>query len=123
MKSDELSLRVGQLGSAKSRARLACGLRGAVELANRHPDPLRTRPLLGRREEIRANSELLLELAERLSSSEPLGVEGLALISHLVGDVSSPLHDKRASRPLNVIACEALVGLEHGQRTAPTADG
>ena len=35
MQSDELSLRVGQLRSAKGRRSLACALRGAVELAYR----------------------------------------------------------------------------------------
>jgi hypothetical protein len=36
--SDELSLRAGQLQSAKSRNRLACGLRGAVNLSSRPSD-------------------------------------------------------------------------------------
>ena len=65
MQSDELSLRVGQLRSAKRRARLACALRGAVELADR---PLMMPPAPIRRREIQANRELLLELAERLGS-------------------------------------------------------
>jgi hypothetical protein len=123
MESYELSLRVGQLGSARTRARLACGLRGAVELADRRPDRLRIPAVPLRREETRANSELLLELAERLSTGEPLGVEGLAMTSLLVGDASSPLHHRHASRSLAVIAFEALVGLDHGQRSAPTAGG
>jgi hypothetical protein len=104
MLSDELSLRVGQLGSARTRTRLACGLRGAVELATRPADPLRMPPSLLHREEIRAHSELLLELAERVSTSEPLGVEGLAMTSLLVLDCSSPFHNKDASRSLTSIA-------------------
>jgi hypothetical protein len=122
MESNELSLRFGQLGSAKTRTRLACGLRSVVELANRQPDPLRMPPLLLQREEIRANSELLLELAERVSTSEPLGLEGLAMTSLLVVDGSSPLHNKDASRSLTVIAFEALAGLDDGHLSAPTAD-
>jgi hypothetical protein len=95
MLSDELSLRVGQLGSARTRTRLACGLRGAVELTKRPADPLRMPPLLLHREEIRAHSELLLELAERVSTSEPLGVEGLAMTSLLVLDCSNPVPQQR----------------------------
>jgi hypothetical protein len=45
MQSDELSLRVGQLRSAKHRARLACALRGAVELAARPVDQLMMPPV------------------------------------------------------------------------------
>ena len=78
MDSDELSLRVGQLGSARSRARLACALRGAVELADRQPEPFGMPRSQIRRTEIRASRELLLELAERVGSRGPVGVEGLA---------------------------------------------
>ena len=66
MTSDELSLRVGQLGSARSRRRFACTLRGAVELAERPYDPVRMGPPMIRRTEIQENRELLLELAARL---------------------------------------------------------
>jgi hypothetical protein len=122
MESDELSLRVGQLGSARTRTRLAGGLRGAVELANRPADPLRMPSSVLQREEIRAHSELLLELAERVSTSEPLGVEGLAITSLLIYDAPSPLYHTDASRSLTVIAFEALAGLDHGHLSAPTAD-
>lgn len=112
MQSDELSLRVGQLRSAKRRARLAVALRGAVELAAGHHAPLiRTRL---RRPEIKANQELLLALADRLRDDEPLGVRGLAMTSLLVGDSSSPLYRKQARRPLSAAAFDALTALERG---------
>ena len=122
MGSDGLSLRVGQLGSARTRARLACALRGAVELADRQPDPLRMPPSPIRRSEIRANRELLLELAECLRTARPLGVEGLAMTSLLIDDAPSPLYHEDASRSLTVTAFEALVALERGHRTASTTD-
>ena len=122
MESDDLSLRVGQLGSARTRARLACALRGAVELASRPPDPLRTAPPLIRRDEIRDNRELLLELAERVHASGPLGVKGVAKASLLVIDGGSPLYDAEASRSLAAAAYEALVALDRGHRTANTSD-
>ena len=44
MQSDELSLRVGQLGSSKSRRRIACALRGAVAMAERDAYPVMAAP-------------------------------------------------------------------------------
>jgi hypothetical protein len=120
--SDELSLRVGQLGSARSRARLACALGGAVELAERQPEPFRMARSRIRRTEIRANRELLLELAERVDSRGAVGVEGLALTSLLIGDRASPLYDGDARRSLAATAFTALVALEHGYPTANTID-
>jgi hypothetical protein len=120
MQSDELSLRVGQLGSARTRTRLACALRGAVELADRQPDPLGLPSI--RRTEIRANRALLLELAERLRTSRPLGVEGLAMTSLLIYDAPSPLYHTDAARSLTLSAGEALAALERGHPTASARD-
>jgi hypothetical protein len=115
MQSDELSLRVGQLGSVAHRSRLAVALRGAVEMANgRHPPLVTTRLRLP---EIEENEELVLALADRLRGGEPLGVEGLAMTSRLVHDRSSPLH--RAGRgALPTALVDALAALERGQWTA-----
>ena len=53
--SDELSLRAGQLASARTRARFACVLRGAVELADAPFDPFRMgRPVI-RRAQVQEN--------------------------------------------------------------------
>jgi hypothetical protein len=122
MGSDELSLRVGQLGSTRSRARQACALRGAVELADRQPEPFRMTRSQIRRTEIRANRELLLELADRVGSSGYVGVGGLALTSLLIGDRASPLYDGDARRSVTVAAFTALVALERGSPTANTID-
>ena len=121
MSSDELSLRTGQLGSASTRERLACALRGAVELAGRQPDPWLSSALIGR-QAIRENQELLLALAERLSTREPVGVEGLATASLLITDPSSPLYHDDASRSLAVTAYDALARLAHGHLSAPAPD-
>lgn len=111
MESDELSLRVGQLSSERSRRRFECALRGAVELADRPFDPLRTGAPSIRRAEVRANRELLLELADRLRAGGPLGVEGLAITSLLLGDGSSPLF-RKGSGSLTLSAGNALLALE-----------
>jgi hypothetical protein len=117
MQSDELSLRVGQLGSAGTRTRLAGALRRAVETADgRHPPLVATRL---RRPEIRENEDLLLMLAGRLHDGEPLGVEGLAMTARLVYDRSSPMYRPGTSLPDAVT--EALTALERGHRTAGSA--
>ena len=121
MQSDELSLRVGQLGSPGTRVRLASALRGAVELANGHRAPLITTRL--RRSEIQENDELLLALADRLRDGEPLGVQGLALASSLVNDRSGPLYRSGRSGSLPATVSGALAALERGQRTAGTTGG
>jgi hypothetical protein len=114
--SDELSLRVGQLGSAGTRSRLAVALRGAVEMANgRHPPLITTRLRL---REIQENEELLLALADRLRDGEPLGVEGLATTARLVNDHSSPLHRAGQGGSLPAALSDALAALERGQWTA-----
>jgi hypothetical protein len=112
--SDELSLRVGQLGSVATRSRLAAALRGAVELATGRRAPLISTRL--RRTEIRESEDLLLALADRLHGGEPLGVEGLAMTARLVDAHSSPMY--RAGASLPDALSEALTALERGHRTA-----
>lgn len=123
MQSDELSLRAGQLGSRKSRRRIACALRGVVALAGRDAYPIALAPPPIRRAEVRANKELLLELAERLCSSEPAGAQGLAIASKLIGDCRSPLYSGQSDRPLPVSAFEALVAMDRRLRTAGPSGG
>jgi hypothetical protein len=119
MQSDELSLRVGQLGSAGTRVRLGHALREAVELANGHHAPLVMTRL--RRPEIRETEEPLLALADRLRAGEPLGVQGLAITARLVNDRSGPLYRSGPSGSLPATVSEALAALERGHRTAGTA--
>jgi hypothetical protein len=116
MQSDELSLRVGQLGSAPTRVRLAAALHRAVQIGNGHQAPLITTRL--RRPEIQESYETLVALSDRLGSGEPLGVQGLALTARLVDDRRSPLYRSGASGALAAAALEALSALECGQRTA-----
>jgi len=111
--SDELSLRARQLQTAKSRTRLACGLRGAVNLSGRGFDPVVLPSSLIRRTEVQANKDLLLELAERVTAT-PVSTEGLARTAVLIADGSSPMYRGSAGPPLRVAAFEALVALERG---------
>jgi hypothetical protein len=122
MQSDQLSLRVGQLGSLRSRRRIACALRGAVTLAERdaYPASLAAPPI--QRETVRASGGLLLEIAERLLSCEPVGVRGVAIASQLIEDRRGPLYRDDAARPLTVTAFEALAALDRGLRTISVSD-
>jgi len=122
MQSDELSLRAGQLGSSRSRRRIACALRGAVALAERdaYPVTLAAPPI--RRAAVGASGGILLEIAERLLSGEPVGVQGVAIASQLIEDIRGPLYRDDAARPLSVAAFEALVELDRGLRTISASD-
>jgi hypothetical protein len=117
MTSDELALRVGQLGSAATRKRLARTLRDAIELANGRRGPLITTRL--RRGAVLESEELLSALADRVGEGEPVGVRGLALTALLVKERASPLYRNDSARPLNVAAFDALTSLEDGLLTSP----
>ena len=116
MVSDELSLRMGQLGSLGTRMRLASALRQAVQVASGHRRPLIATRL--RRAEIQENEELLLALAERLRDGEPLGIQGLARTARLVDDRSGALYRSGRSGSLATAASKALAALERGHLTA-----
>ena len=122
MQSDKLSLRVGQLGSTRSRHRIACALRGAVALAERDAYPVILAGPAIRRSAVRASGGLLLEIAERLLSGEPVGVRGVAIASQLIEDRRGTLYRDDAARPLTVTAFEALVALDSGLRTISAPD-
>jgi hypothetical protein len=109
--SDELSLRAGQLRSARTRGRFACALRGAVELAEAPFDPARFAPAI-RRAQVRESRDLLLELAHRVRTGGSLGVQGLAITSLLVGDGVSPLYAKAGRGSLRAYLSDALLALE-----------
>jgi hypothetical protein len=112
--SDELSLRAGQLASARCRGRFACVLRGSVELADAPFDPVRMgRPVI-RRAQVQENRELLSALADRVGAGGSLGVQGLAITSLLVGDGVSPLYSKAADSSLKASVNHALLALDLG---------
>jgi hypothetical protein len=121
MQSDELSLRVGQLRAARSRARVAGVFRGAVEVAERQSDPLRVPPP-GMRRAIRENRTLLLGVAARIAADEVLGAEGLAASSRLAHDRASPLNSESASHSLATDAQNALDALDGHAAANATED-
>jgi hypothetical protein len=121
--SDELSLRAGQLASARTRGRFACVLRGAVELADAPFDPFRMGRPVVQRAQVQENRDLLLELADRLRASGWLGAQGLAITSLLVGDGVSPLYSKAATGSLKASVNHALLALDRGWASPPHEAG
>ena len=116
--SDELSLRAGQLRSAKTRARIAKSLLAAVEIADREvPAAL---ALSVNRPEVRDCRELLVDLAERLGAEDYMEVLGLALALHLVSAPSSALRCAHAGYPLSGALQVTLLALD--SRPAGTWD-
>jgi len=108
--SDELSLRAGQLRSARRRARLADQLEGVVVLAERPIHPFSRVAL--RRGEIRVCKPLLIALTERLRKPGLLDVQGLAMTSLLVNDGAAPVYQQaKPSLSLTEAATSALVAL------------
>jgi hypothetical protein len=113
---DELSARATQLQSPQTRSRLAIALLGAVETAHEPPDGFSAAASI-RRAQVWACESVLAELAERLRDDGPLGVQGLAIASLLVGDGGGPLY-RESSASLLGTAHAALVAL-----TPPYATG
>jgi hypothetical protein len=114
--SDELSLRAGQLGSRQTRTRLAIALRAAVEVAHGRHAPLLPRRL--QRQEIEESEDLILALSDWVRDGDPVGVQGLALISRLINDRGSSLYRPVANRSLRDDALEIADALDGGHRTA-----
>ena len=108
--SDELSLRSGQLTSAKNRDRFAVALEVVVEFVDTHSQPHGMRPLS--RAEIRRCRTLLLRLAERVRMAGPSDVHGLAMTARLIADSASPLYKGGSSQPLASTIRMALFALE-----------
>lgn len=106
----------------RNRRRIACGLRGAVVLAERDSYSVLVAAPRIQRAAVRASAGLLLEIAERLHSCDPVVLRGVAIASQLIEDRRGPLYRDDAARPLTVTAFEALVALDRGLRTISASD-
>jgi hypothetical protein len=110
LRSDELSLRAGQLRSPKARIRASRSLLGALEIADR-PSPFGVPPPV-RRRELRTSRALVADLVDRLSDGGDVSVRGLAMTSQLLRDRHSPLHSASAGRSLRATLMSVLVALD-----------
>lgn len=106
-----LSLRAEQLIRAGTRRKLARSLRRLIRDASRRSLSPGPRVPLCRRK-VLASRELLLELAERLSSQEPVDARGVAQLRLLLIGVVGPLYDDPGADDLEPILQSALEALE-----------
>ena len=91
-KADPLiACRADQLVSAAARHRLADGLRDVLERAALPRLTTAAAPLASA--SVRANSGLLLALAARLDSDDPIDPRGAAKARRLLTDGASPLYE------------------------------
>jgi hypothetical protein len=110
--NDELHARAEQLASPTKQAELATGIEHLVAIADRPPERLISSPPLFRRDQVRANRSLLLQLAARLGDQGPHALKGVAMTSVLLGDHRSPLHDKDGTGRLEDTVRSTLSALD-----------
>lgn len=106
-----LSLRAEQLIRASTRRKLARSLRQVIDDATRPSVTRGPRVTLCRRK-ILASCESLLELAERLSSQEPVDARGVAQVRLLLIGVVGPLYEHPRADDLEPALQAALEALD-----------
>jgi hypothetical protein len=104
-----IAARAQQLLSARTRRRLAESLRSAVERATFPGPQSGAAPLASAA--VRADSGLLLALAARLDSDDPVEACGVARAQLLVTDGASELYAPGEGLPLQTAVEAALIGL------------
>jgi hypothetical protein len=105
-----LDCRAEQLVSPKLRRRLAEGLRDTVERAAL-PRPQGGAAVQIDAQGVRASSGLMLALAARLDSDDPVRACGVARARRLLTDGGSELYSEGGSLPLQGAIEAALIGL------------
>src|SRR5919108_3777895 len=95
----ELALRARQLVSRSSRQQLATSLEGLVKEATRSVPPRAVAVRLPRREILEAQTSLF-SIASCLRDERPVYARGMALLSRLLSDGSSPAYNPHAGGSL-----------------------
>jgi hypothetical protein len=81
-----------QLTSARSRRALARSMEMLVERAERPPTPFRGAAIPPCREQVREAWPLVLAIASRLRSGEPVNAHGVARLRELLSDGAGPCY-------------------------------
>jgi hypothetical protein len=105
--SPELARRARQLTSPRFRAGLATSLRNVVETAERRPGAF-TAAIPVRREQVRAQRRLILDLADDLESGDEIRPGGIVMVERLLEEGASPLYVEGALREFLVQVRAAL---------------
>jgi hypothetical protein len=114
--SRELSLRAGQITAKQTRETIACSIEDLLAQADR-PRPILSSQVPIDRRKVRAARELLVELAERLRSAEPVRAGGMALVLLLLTDPEQELYGIATENDLSRAIMEARARLD-----APSLD-
>ena len=113
-RSPAYAARAVQLTSRRSRVSLARSLESLVERADQPPTRL-SAAVPPCREQVRHAAPLLLALASRLRSPEPVDVRGVAQLRELLSDGASPCFVRLYPEALTVALQEAALWLDvHG---------
>ena len=109
--SAALSLRAHALIGAAARRDLARSIRRLVEAA-RHPfNPLTHSMPMCRRKAV-ASADTLLELADRLTSGDPVDARGVAMLRLLLIDGGGPIYHRPAANDLDPALAAVIAALE-----------
>ena len=122
-RSPELTLRAQQLASARVRCQLAGALTAAVDAARRPRRPITTKAPIVANEVLDAARPLERLAHDLVTISDP-PVCGVALVSFLVCDPTSPLYNRHSPVTVREIAQRArsaLVRTAAGSDRSPTA--
>jgi hypothetical protein len=114
--SAALSVRAHALIGAVARREVAGSIRRLLDDARRPFTPL-TPGIPSCRRKLLASTEQLIELAERLTSGDPVGARGVALLRLLLIDGGGPIYFRPAANDLE----PALAASDRGARAEPVA--
>ena len=110
----ELALRAAQLTSQRNRKILARTLRRTVAEARR-PAMTRSRVVIIRRGAVLDAEDAITAMLERLSSSEPVGAKGMAMVERIITNADqSPLYNPSATGALRRLIGVATAAMEPG---------
>jgi hypothetical protein len=116
--SPALELRAAQLCGMRARRGIARRLRGMIDASHSGSRDHLTRGRMAR-SEIRAEADVLTDLAARLEAPRPVNPMGVALAYALVSDANSPLKVGSEPGTLHAVVGLATVALEF----SPPGDG
>jgi hypothetical protein len=110
--SEARSLRARQLATARTRRRLARSARWVAESDPARLSPLFSPPQIAPTSAVYSWREAFAGLAERLESSAPINVCGIARLTELLADGAGPLYNHNTEARLGDVIWWVADGLE-----------
>jgi len=107
-----LELRARQLTAPGARLSTARAVRGLLEHASRRPPRGAGSAVVLERGAVRAGTQALLRLAERLEGEEQVGAMGAALAYEMLTDGTSPLYNPYSEMTVTQLVWRVHEGLD-----------